>query len=76
MKAWGPRLRQLRSFPGHSPRATGATDRTQPGAGLSLALVHHIASLHEGQLQIESRVGVGSTFILWIPAAANSAILF
>ncbi|MBV7333891.1 HAMP domain-containing histidine kinase [Chloroflexi bacterium TSY] len=48
------------------------SDRTQPGAGLSLALVHHIASLHGGRLQIESKLGAGSTFTLWIPASASA----
>lgn len=43
------------------------TNRTTPGAGLSLALVHHIARLHGGQLQIESTVKKGSTFTLWLP---------
>jgi len=50
------------------------SDRTEPGAGLSLALIHHIASLHGGRLEIESQVGVGSTFTLWLPAAAPDAL--
>lgn len=43
------------------------TDRTMPGAGLSLALVHHIARLHGGSLEIQSQEGKGSTFTLWLP---------
>lgn len=43
-------------------------NRTQPGAGLSLALIYHIARLHGGNLEVQSEVGVGSTFTLWLPA--------
>lgn len=42
-------------------------NRTKPGAGLSLALVQHIARLHGGHLQIESEVGAGSCFTIWLP---------
>ncbi|MCB0098074.1 MAG: hybrid sensor histidine kinase/response regulator [Caldilineaceae bacterium] len=45
------------------------SDRTEPGAGLSLALVHHVATLHGGQLEVSSQEGVGSEFTLWLPAA-------
>jgi two-component system, sensor histidine kinase and response regulator len=42
-------------------------DRTVPGAGLSLALIQHIARLHGGYLEIESQEGQGSKFTLWLP---------
>lgn len=42
-------------------------DRTIPGAGLSLALVRHIARLHGGHMSIESALGQGSVFTLWLP---------
>lgn len=45
------------------------SERTEPGAGLSLALIHHIASMHSGQLDIDSEEGEGSTFTLWLPTA-------
>lgn len=48
-------------------------DRTEPGAGLSLALVHHIANLHGGTLEIESIPGQGSTFTLWLPLLNQSS---
>ena len=44
-------------------------NRTEPGAGLSLAMIRHIAHLHGGSLEIESEFGKGSTFILWLPLA-------
>lgn len=46
-------------------------NRTQPGAGLSLAMIHHIVRLHNGKLEIESEEGAGSTFTLWLPASMN-----
>ncbi len=46
-------------------------NRTEPGAGLSLALIRHVAHLHGGSLEIESQYGKGSTFTLWVPAAAE-----
>ncbi|MEZ4711702.1 MAG: response regulator [Caldilineaceae bacterium] len=48
------------------------SDRTEPGAGLSLALVHHAANLHGGRLEVSSQEGVGSEFTLWLPAAVKS----
>jgi two-component system sensor histidine kinase/response regulator len=49
-------------------------NRTQPGAGLSLALVYHIARLHAGKLEVQSEYGKGSTFTIWLPAAPESPI--
>jgi two-component system, sensor histidine kinase and response regulator len=43
-------------------------NRTLPGAGLSLAMIHHVARLHGGNLSIESVLGQGSTFTLWLPS--------
>lgn len=47
-------------------------NRTEPGAGLSLALIRHVAHLHGGTLEIESQYGKGSTFTLWLPAALDT----
>jgi len=46
-------------------------NRTEPGAGLSLALIRHVAHLHGGSLEIDSEYGVGSTFTLWLPIAIS-----
>lgn len=48
-------------------------NRTVPGAGLSLALINHIAKMHGGSLEIESTYGVGSVFTLWLPAATDNS---
>ncbi|MGC2163467.1 MAG: ATP-binding protein [Silvibacterium sp.] len=38
------------------------------GSGIGLAMTYRILQLHHGQLDVESRLGKGSTFILRIPA--------
>lgn len=45
--------------------------RTAGGVGLSLPFIAQVAHLHGGRLQIESEPGRGSTFTLWLPAAAQ-----
>jgi signal transduction histidine kinase len=39
------------------------------GTGLGLALVHQIVSEHGGQIECRSRLGEGTEFVLWLPAA-------
>jgi two-component system phosphate regulon sensor histidine kinase PhoR len=59
----------------HIPRLTerfyrvdAARSRQLGGTGLGLAIVKHIANRHRGSLEIESTVGQGSTFTLYLPA--------
>jgi two-component system sensor histidine kinase SenX3 len=51
--------RFYRVDPGRS-RATG-------GTGLGLAIVRHVAANHQGTVEVESREGEGSTFVLRVP---------
>jgi signal transduction histidine kinase len=43
-----------------------------PGTGLGLTLVHHLAEAHGGRVTVESTVGQGATFSLWLPVAATT----
>lgn len=59
----------------HLPRLTErfyrvdrGRSRESGGTGLGLAIVKHIMQHHDGSLQIESRLGAGSTFTLRLPA--------
>jgi signal transduction histidine kinase len=40
-----------------------------PGTGLGLAIVKDIIELHEGQVTVESQLGRGSVFTIWLPLA-------
>lgn len=52
-------------------RAPGASDGNVSGVGLGLALCRHIVSAHGGHIDVESRVGQGSTFSVYLPAARS-----
>jgi len=42
------------------------------GAGLGLAIVHHVANAHKGRIGLESQPGKGSVFTLWLPNNQDS----
>jgi two-component system phosphate regulon sensor histidine kinase PhoR len=61
----------------HIPRLTerfyrvdAARSRELGGTGLGLAIVKHIVNRHRGSLDIESELGKGSLFTLFLPAQA------
>jgi two-component system phosphate regulon sensor histidine kinase PhoR len=61
--------------PEHLPRLTErfyrvdvSESRAQGGTGLGLALVKHILNRHGGRLSIESRLGGGAHFMVYLPA--------
>lgn len=51
----------------------GSTTRAYGGAGVGLAIARNLASMHGGELTVESKPGAGSTFTAWIPAAGPPA---
>jgi two-component system phosphate regulon sensor histidine kinase PhoR len=48
-------------------RADSGRDRRQGGTGLGLAIVKHSLKRHDGELEIKSKLGEGSTFICHFP---------
>jgi signal transduction histidine kinase len=42
------------------------------GMGLGLSLVHHIVESHRGVVWVESEVGAGSSFFIWLPCRLDS----
>jgi PAS domain S-box-containing protein len=44
----------------------------QQGSGLGLATVYSILRKHQGHIEVESRLGEGTTFQLWLPAAEHA----
>ncbi len=53
-------------------RADQARSREVPGAGLGLSIARWIAEMHDGRIEVESQVGMGSLFRIVLPVLARS----
>jgi len=47
-------------------RVDKSRSRAEGGSGLGLAICRHIAEVHGGKIEVESQVGMGSTFSVWL----------
>jgi signal transduction histidine kinase len=52
-------------------RADKGRSRADGGTGLGLAIVRQIAESHGGEVRLQSKVGVGSSFVIWLPVAPD-----
>ncbi len=53
-------------------RVDPGRSRQMGGTGLGLSIVRHVALLHGGTVDVESALGLGSTFTIRIPISARS----
>jgi two-component system OmpR family sensor kinase len=53
-------------------RTDKARSRELGGTGLGLSIAQSIALAHAGRISVESRLGEGSTFSVWLPLAHDS----
>jgi signal transduction histidine kinase len=47
-------------------RVGQSRSQSEGGSGLGLAICRHIAEAHGAKIEVESVVGVGSTFSVWL----------
>ena len=52
-------------------RVDKARSRSEGGSGLGLAIAKHITEIHGGRIEIESKLGTGSTFRVYLPLDIN-----
>ena len=54
-------------------RVDKGRSRDEGGTGLGLAIVKHVVQLHGGRVDVESQLGSGSRFRVWLPLEAPRA---
>jgi heavy metal sensor kinase len=53
--------------------AKGAAASPEQGLGLGLSFVSWIVKVHKGKIRVDSEVGKGTTFTIWLPSPGLSA---
>jgi signal transduction histidine kinase len=69
----GVAAQQIESIFAPFVQADGGHTRRSDGTGLGLTISRRLARLMRGDVTVESAVGRGSTFTLWLPAAPAGA---
>jgi len=55
-------------------RAENARSVNQRGTGLGLAIVSHIIDLHGGRIEVQSHLGIGTPFEIYLPTALAPSV--
>jgi two-component system phosphate regulon sensor histidine kinase PhoR len=66
-QGWGIEARHLPRIFERFYRVDPSRSRQLGGTGLGLAIVKHVAQIHGGRVTVDSRVGVGTIFRIYLP---------